>query len=125
MSEISEQPVEFIEEQPPKSKENKKGFKVKDFLSGNILAHENISAQLPYVLFLVFLAVIYIANHYRYDKLMREDQKVKTELKNLRAESITTAAQLMFISKQSEVVKLVEEKGLELKESTVPPKKIK
>lgn len=125
MSEISEQPVEFIEEQQPPKLKDKKGVKVKDFLSGNILTHENISAQLPYVLFLVFLAVIYIANHYRYDKLMREDQKAKTELKNLRAESITTAAQLMFISKQSEVVKLVEEKGLDLKESTVPPKKIK
>lgn len=125
MSEISEQPVEFIEEQQPPKSKDKKGVKVKDFLSGNILTHENISAQLPYVLFLVFLAVIYIANHYRYDRLMRNDQKVKTELKNLRAESITTAAELMFISKQSEVVKLVEEKGLELKESTVPPKKIK
>ncbi len=125
MSEINEQPVEFIEEQQPPKPKDKKGVKVKDFLSGNILTHENISAQLPYVMFLVFIAVIYIANHYRYDRLMREDQKVKTELKNLRAESITTAAELMFISKQSEVVKLVEEKGLELKESTVPPKKIK
>ena len=125
MSEISEQPVEFIDEQQPPKPKGKKGVKVKDFLSGNILTHENISAQLPYVLFLVFLAVIYIANHYRYDRLMRNDQKVKTELKNLRAESITTAAELMFISKQSEVAKLVEEKGLELKESTVPPKKIK
>ena len=125
MSEISEQPVEFIKEQQPPKPKDKKGVKVKDFLSGNILTHENISAQLPYVLFLVFLAVIYIANHYRYDRLMRNDQKVKTELKNLRAESITTAAELMFISKQSEVAKLVEEKGLELKESTVPPKKIK
>jgi hypothetical protein len=125
MSEISEQPVEFIDEQQSPKPKDKKGVKVKDFLSGNILTHENISAQLPYVLFLAFLAVVYIANHYRYDRLMREDQKVKTELKNLRAESITTAAELMFISKQSEVVKLVEEKGLELKESTVPPKKIK
>jgi len=125
MSEISEQPVEFTEEQQPPKPKDKKGVKVKDFLSGNILTHENISAQLPYVLFLAFIAVIYIANHYRYDRLMREDQKVKTELKNLRAESITTAAELMFISKQSEVVKLVEEKGLELKESTAPPKKIK
>ncbi|MGE0076928.1 MAG: FtsL-like putative cell division protein [Bacteroidales bacterium] len=125
MSEIGEQPVEFIEEQDIPKPKDKKGVRVKDFLSGNILTHENISAQLPYVLFLAFLAVVYISNHYRYDRLMREDQKVKTELKNLRAESITTAAELMFISKQSEVVKLVEENGLELKESTVPPKKIK
>ncbi|HOU74339.1 MAG TPA: FtsL-like putative cell division protein, partial [Tenuifilum sp.] len=44
---------------------------------------------------------------------------------NLRAESITTAAQYMSISRQSEVVKLVEEKGLGLIESRVPPKKLK
>lgn len=35
------------------------------------------------------------------------------------------ASQLMYISKQSQVAKLVEEKGLGLEESVVPPKKIK
>ena len=43
-------------------------------------------------------------------------------MKNLRSESITTAAELMRISRQSEVVNLVKERGMELEESTTPPK---
>lgn len=125
MNEVDKQRVEFIDEQQPPKPKERKNLGLKDFLSGNVLTHKAISAQLPYALFMAFLAVIYIANHYQYDKLMRKNQKVRVELRNLRAESITTAAELMFISRQSEVVKLVEAKGLELKESTVPPKKVK
>jgi len=74
---------------------------------------------------MVVLAIIYIANNYHYNNLLRTEQKLRQEVKNLRAESITTAAQYMSISKQSEVVKLVDQKGLDLIESRIPPKKLK
>jgi len=117
--------VEFIEEQPEKPKEKKSAVGLKDFLTGSVLTHETVSRQLPYIFFLAFLAIFYIANRYRYEKLVKKEKDLQIEVRNLRAESITTAAQLMFISKQSEVAKLCEERGLELKESVVPPKKIK
>ena len=119
--------VEFIEEKPekPKDKEKKSSMGLKDFLTGSILNRESVSKQLPYIMFLAILAFFYIGNRYRYEKLVRNEQKLQKEVRNLRAESITTAAQLMFISKQSEVAKLCEKKGLDLKESIVPPKKIK
>lgn len=114
---------EFVDVQPEVSQEKKK-VRVKDFLSGKILTHETITAQMPYLLFLVILAVIYITNNYYNNKLIREEQKIKKEVKNLRAESITTAAQYMSISRQSAVVNMVKEKGLGLEENTTPPKKI-
>ncbi|HPD95534.1 MAG: hypothetical protein H6537_01700 [Bacteroidales bacterium] len=114
---------EFVDVQPEISQEKKK-VRVKDFLSGKILTHETITAQMPYLLFLVILAVIYITNNYYNNKLIREEQKIKKEVKNLRAESITTAAQYMSISRQSAVVNMVKEKGLGLEENTTPPKKI-
>ena len=123
MSEDSKR-VEFIDA-PPEQKEAKKTSGLKDILNGNILNRESVTSQLPYILFLAFLAIIYIANRYRYDKLMNHGQILQVEVKNLRAESITTASQLMFISKQSEVSKVIESRGLGLKESVVPPKKIK
>ncbi len=49
---------------------------------------------------------------------------LEKELKELRFESITTASDLMYMSKQSEVVKRVEKEGLDLIESTEPPIKI-
>lgn len=115
--------VEFddVQNEP---KESKRSMGIKDLLNGNILSRDGFSSQVPYFLFLAFIAVLYIANQYRYEKLVKKSQELQIEVKNLRAESITTAAQLMFISKQSEVAKLIEAKGLGLEESVVPPKKV-
>lgn len=124
MSEDNET-VEFIEEKPEKPKDKKNSMGLGDILTGRVLNRDSVSRQLPYILFLAFLAMFYIANRYRYEKLVKKEQTLQKEVRNLRAESITTAAQLMFISKQSEVAKLVDKRGLELKESVVPPKKIK
>jgi hypothetical protein len=123
MSEDKER-IEFIDTQPqPKESKRRGGFR--DILTGNILNKEAVAGQIPYILFLAFLAIFYIANRYKYEKLVREGQNLQLEVRDLRAESITTASQLMFISKQSQVSRLVDEKGLGLEESVVPPKKIK
>jgi hypothetical protein len=71
------------------------------------------------------MAIIYIGNRYHAEKVIRELTNLQFEVKDLRAESITTASELMFISKQSEVVKMIEENQLDLKESVKPPIKIK
>ena len=58
------------------------------------------------------------------EKVVRESIELIKEINELRAEAITTSSELMFSSKQSEVVKLVESRGLGLIESVEPPKKI-
>jgi hypothetical protein len=115
--------IEFIDAQSQPKEPKRRG--VISILDGSLLSKDNVSSQIPYVLFLAFLAIVYIANRYRYEKLVREGQRMQIEVKNLRAESITTASQLMYISKQSQVARMVQEKGLGLEESVVPPKKIK
>ncbi|MCK5823032.1 MAG: hypothetical protein KAG95_03450 [Bacteroidales bacterium] len=112
-----------FEELDSVTKNTKKGS-IKDFIGGNFLTSENVIKQIPYVLFLSIIAIIYIGNRYEAEKILRETIALKNEVKELRAESITTTSELMYISKQSEVAKLVEEKGLDLKEAVVPPKKI-
>ncbi|PLX10980.1 MAG: hypothetical protein C0597_15875 [Marinilabiliales bacterium] len=114
--------VEFIEEKQER-KESRFGS-IKDLLDGSLIANDFIVKQLPYIVFLVALAFIYIANRYHAEKVVRANVELSKEINELRAEAITTSSELMFISKQSEVAKLVEERGLGLKESVVPPKKI-
>lgn len=97
---------------------------LKNVIDGSILTRDWVVDQLPYVLFLTLMAVFYIGNRYHAEKIVRKSIKIQAELKELRAESITTASKLMFISKQSEVARLVEKKGLELKEAVEPPKKL-
>jgi hypothetical protein len=114
--------VEFVEEKQER-KEQKFGS-VKDLLDGSLIANDFIIRQLPYIVFLVILAFIYIANRYHAEKVVRQNVELTKEINDLRAEAITTSSELMFISKQSEVSKLVEKRGLGLKESVEPPRKI-
>jgi len=114
--------VEFIEEKQEK-KESRFGS-VRDLLDGSLLANDFIVRQLPYIVFLVILAFVYIANRYHAEKVVRANIELSKEISDLRAEAITTSSELMFISKQSEVAKRVKNKGLGLEDSVEPPKKI-
>lgn len=107
-------------------KENKKsGVNLfVDLLNGNILTREKVIGHLPYLLFLALLALVYISNGFLAEENIRTLNKIGNETKELRSEYITIKSELMYRSKQSEVVKIITEKGLGLKESFVPPKKL-
>jgi hypothetical protein len=101
-----------------------KGFSFKGFLDGSLLAGTNLGKQLPFILFLVFLTMIYIGNRYHAEKLVRQIIISKEEVKNLRAEQITTASELMNNSKPSRLEDIIEKRGLGLKQPETPPLKI-
>jgi len=108
-----------------KGEDSTPGFRVKDLLDGSILVRENMVRQLPYVLFLTVLGVLYIGNRFHAEKMVRQISTLKTEVSNLRSEQITTTSELMNISRPSEVSALVQSRNLGLKESLEPPKKLK
>ncbi len=97
---------------------------LRSLLDGTFLADRMVLEQLPLILFLAFLAVVYIANRYHAEKVVRETARLKKEIQELRAESISVSAELMYKSTKSQVLKAVREKGLGLKASRVPPRKI-
>lgn len=103
----------------------KPGFKIRELLDGTILVRENVLRQLPFVLFLTFLGIIYIGNRFHAERMVRKISETKTEVGNLRSEEITITSELMNISRPSEVAALVASKNMGLKESMVPPKKIR
>jgi hypothetical protein len=105
-------------------KDEKKPIRAKEFLDGSILTREAMTRQLPFVLFLTVLAVLYIGNRYHAERMVRKITETELEVKNLRAEQITIAAELMNISKPSEVAAIVNAKNLGLKPSVEPPKKL-
>ena len=96
------------------------GFK--SLLTGSFLSKENVVGALPFIFFLTFLGICYIANGYRTQKVVINLHKTNNSLKELRSEYITTKSDLMIISKQSEVAEATA--GMGLKELTSPPKKI-
>jgi hypothetical protein len=127
-TETSQETTEVHEEKkaiaPEPEIQNKK-VRVKELIDGTFLVRENMIRQLPFLLFLTFLGVIYIGNRFHAEYMVRQIDKLKIEVVNLRAEQITITSELMNISRPSEVAALVESKGLGLKESLEPPKKLK
>ena len=109
-----------------KSKKKKETVSVSKSLanifSGNFLSKDNAVEFLPFIFFLTFLGIIYIANGYYAEKIARELHKTGNEVKELRSEYITIKSDLNYKSKQSQVAQATEE--LEIKESTTPPTKI-
>jgi len=101
-----------------------KKFSAKNLIDGSVLTRNWVVNKVPFIMFLTFLAILYIANRYHAERVVRETVKMQREVKELRFESITTAADLMYISKQSEVARMVKEKKLGLEELVEPPSKI-
>jgi cell division protein FtsL len=105
-------------------KQIKTGSFIKEILSGSMVSEKIILNNLGYVALITFLAALYIGNRFHAEKITRETTRLQREVKDLRAESLSTSANLMEISKQSEVFNLIREKGLNLEEMKAPPYKL-
>jgi cell division protein FtsL len=117
--------MEGIEKELKQNKgKGKSGSFIKELLSGSMVTEKIILNNLWYVLLLTLLAAIYIGNRFHAEKITRETTRLEREVKELRAESLATSADLMYISRQSEVLRLVKEKGLGLEELKSPPYKL-
>ena len=87
-----------------------------------LLQYQWIVKHLPFFLFLALLAVMYIANGHYADKTIRNIGKARTDLKQLQYQYKVLKAEIMYRSKESELVKTVEPLGL--KRLTEPPVQI-
>lgn len=84
------------------------------------LNYQSIVRQVPFFLFLAVLAVFYIYNGHYADKTIRNINRTAREVKELQYEYKTVKSEVMYRSKQSELVKSVQPLGLkELAEAPV------
>ncbi|MDR2205810.1 MAG: hypothetical protein LBE36_06620 [Flavobacteriaceae bacterium] len=101
-----------------------KSSKVRDVLNGNILTKNFIQKQYPLLLLIAFLGIFYIGNRYEYEARVRKENRLRAELRDTRYESLSISAELMQLSRRSNVLRMVNERGLGLVESTEPPIRI-
>jgi hypothetical protein len=111
--------IEFVDAKI--EQEEIRGFSFKGLIDGSLLTMGSVVKQLPFILFIVFLAFVYIANRYHAEKVVRQIDALKSEVKDLKAEEITTATELMNLNRPSNVQALVDDRGLGLKISDEPP----
>lgn len=115
---------EKVQEKPKPAKNNRMIRSVASVVSGSFLSKETTLKNLPFIFFLSFLAICYIANGYYADDQVRKVNRLHNEIKELRTQYIVVKDSLVVKSKQTEVAKALARQQTGIKQSVVPPKKI-
>ncbi len=123
---VKDKNIDFQAEEEMSKPTNKKNrLRFRNILDGSILANESISKNIGYFIFLAALTMIYIANNFHTEKLVREEDHLKKITKELRAKQISKSFELMKSIQQSQVISKINQSDLGLKEATKPPYIIK
>jgi hypothetical protein len=78
----------------------------------NYFSYQTIIKNIPFFLFLAIIAIVYIYNGHKADKLVRNITTTEKNIKELEYEYKTVKSELIFRSKASELVSVVEPIGL-------------
>lgn len=106
-----------------KMTENNKN-RIKDFKDKldwkRILDYQKLVKNIPFIIFLGLIAILYIYNGHLADKLNVRAAKLEKKLKSLEYEHKSIKSEVIFYSKVSEMIRAVEPLGLkECKEKPV------
>jgi len=104
--------------------EKEKSLSFRDLLDGNVLTRKAVLKQTRFILLLVLIAFLSIANRNHAEKTVIHLNRLQSDVKELRSRSISTSSELVQISRQSEVKHLVNRYELGLEENLEPPKKL-
>ena len=104
--------------------EKEKSLSIRDLIDGNVLTRKAVLKQTRFILLLVLIAFLSIANRNHAEKTVIHLNRLQSDVKELRARSISTSSELVKISRQSEVKRLVYRYELGLEENLDPPKKL-
>lgn len=110
----------IVEEKPPVGKIPDNFFTL--FFKKGVVSTEAATQMLPFIFFVAFLAMVYIANRHMAENNIRDIDKLSKQVKELSWDYKTTKADLAYKSTLSEVAKKTDTLGL--KTSVEPPQKL-
>lgn len=94
---------------------------VRDILNGNILTKKFIRRQYLLIILMVVLSIVYIDNRYSSEKQITNITELKRKIQDAKYESLTISAELMEISRQSNILLMLQSKGIQLRPGDTPP----
>ena len=96
---------------------------VYSILKARILVNEDATKNWRFIVFLILLAILMIANAHSFDQKVFRITKLTNDVKELRSEFVDRRSELMKLKMESTISKKMEERNIF--PSSVPPKKIK
>ncbi|MBV6406021.1 MAG: hypothetical protein IT228_11565 [Flavobacteriales bacterium] len=108
--------------QPAAERRAKRPGVLAGVLNGSFLTRDQVLGNMPFLLFIAGLMLVYIGYGYWTERTVRDLHRTDADLKELRSEYITVRSHLDRTEQQSQVAEDIS--GLGLRESRVPPRKI-
>jgi hypothetical protein len=96
---------------------------VYNILKARYLVNEDATRNWRFIVFLIVLAIIMIANSHRYEQKVFKIADLTNEVKELRSEFVDRRSELMKLKMESTISTKMETRGIF--PSSVPPVKIK
>ncbi len=96
---------------------------VYSILKARYLVNEDATKNWRFIVFLIILAIVMIANTHRFEQKVFRIAELTNEVKELRSEFVDRRSELMKLKMESTVSGKMESRGIF--PSQVPPKKIK
>ena len=100
-------------------KENQIGGLIREVLSGEILAREALVRQVPFLLYVSLLTLLYLALGYQTERIVRENHQTKERLEEAWSIERTLKAGFESQLQQSSLARRTQDMGLE--QPSVPP----
>ncbi len=88
-------------------------------LDGSGFLEERMRGYWGQIFFALFLAMLMITSNYQTESVVRETVSIRKDLQDLQYRQISSKAELMRLSRQSSVARMLDSTGV--KESVVPP----
>jgi Tfp pilus assembly protein PilO len=95
---------------------------VYSILKARFLVNEDATKNWRFIVFLIVLAILMIANEHRYDEKIFKITELANEVKELRSEFVDKRSELMKLKMESTVSEKMKER--KIFPSSVPPQKI-
>jgi len=93
----------------------------KTILQGRIFSLEFFKRNWVYIVFVVAMALAYIGNKFACQRSIQELLSLKTDLANAQSDLVVSSAKYNSMIRESEMVKLMNEKHLGLSAPSEPP----
>lgn len=104
-----------------KKKKKKKENSFLYILGGGILKEDFILRHTKMIVLIVILVFFFIGNRYTCMQKLREIDRLKQELRDLRYEALSISSELTGNSRQSQIESLIERQELDLGGAKIPP----
>ena len=99
--------------------------KIQGFLNGELLRSEWVRRQYKLIALIVALVFIYILAGYHSMQQQRQLSDLREEVRDKKFEYLTLSTELVTVTRQSQVIKELEQRGSRLKENKTPAVKVK